>query len=73
MRGRRRRGEARALREHMGQAVGCLGRYVGWAVPGMGSTRDGRAVWGPGGALAERNAGRAGGTHQGLLSPSILL
>ena len=66
MRGRRRRGEARALREHMGQAVGCLGRYAGRAVPGMGGVGAGRyagrAVRGTGGRYAP-----------GLLGPSILL
>ena len=50
----------------MGQAVGCLGRYAGRAVPGMGGVGAGRyagrAVRGTGGRYAP-----------GLLGPSILL
>ena len=38
----------------MGQAVGCLGRYAGRDVPGMGGRCGGRAVRGQGGTRDRR-------------------
>ena len=57
--GRRRRGGARALHEHIGQTVCCVGRYARRAVPGMSGQCGGWAVRGQGSTRKQ-----AGGTHQ---------